>query len=527
MTPPDKNHLQIRCPSCSQKFKVGVELMGRMVECGACEQRFQVSEDVLSKGEKFYPGERSKGALSSFQRVPGPTIGVSAAVPAVPGPHQDPGYYSPITRVSWFRIVVGWIGAILILVLAVLLPTGSPGALSALPVGMKALIALIGGGIGVVMLGFANPRTWKRTLPIAAVFAAAFLSVPFIFQSNLAPVNAGKTEVEVISRNEVDAKTTASKEDIDAIAGLRPLEAEIDKLKASGKSSSAYGVWLREMNDSNRLSVRDYLIRAAGASHGSIIYPREDRNYLMVLTGVSMTIDQLAEITKKIALQQKLHPELSVIEVKVDASVFVEGPLDKLMDKGSPAFYDLNKRELESVQLERVGRAVRRLADVEPKIYRDDITRQLVSLLTMDQVDFQGDVARALSVWAEDPKVASAAAMLRLKRLHEGERRIPVELIALLSKAKNAEALPIVEGLWLKDATGWERHFADFGPMIEPLVIKRLPELTASMKHSAGRLLGMVGTSASLPVLEAAKEKADPEMRVIIENSERSIRERN
>lgn len=527
MTPPDKNHLQIRCPSCSQKFKVGAELMGRMVECGACEQRFQVSEDVLAKGEKFYPGERDKGALSSFQRVPGPTIGVSASTPAVPGPHQEPGYYTPITRVSGFRIAVGWLGALLILGLAVLLPTGSPGPLSVLPVMTKAMVAVVGGAIGVALLGFANPRTWKRTLPIAAVFAAAFLSVPFIFQSQLAPVVTETGEKEVIARKEIDAPASAAEEDIDAIAGLRPLEAEIDKLKASGKSSSAYGVWLREMNDSNRLSVRDYLIRAAGASHGSIIYPREDRNYLMVLTGVSMTIDQLAGVTKKIALQQKLHPELNVIEVKVDSSVFVEGALDKLMDKQSPAFYDLNKRELESVQLERVGRAVRRLADAEPKIYRDDITRQLVSLLTMDQVDFQGDVARALTVWAEDPSVASAAAMLRLKRLHEEERRIPVELITLLSKAKNAEALPIVEGLWLKDATTWEHHFAEFGSMIEPLVIKRLPDLAISMKHSAGRLLGMVGTSASLPALEAAKEKADPEMRVIIENSERSIRERN
>jgi hypothetical protein len=50
--------------------------------------------------------------------------------------------------------------------------------------------------------------------------------------------------------------------------------------------------------------------------------------------------------------------------------LFIEGPIEKLSNKQDPAFYELNKRELESIDLERAKRAVQRLAEAEPKIYR-------------------------------------------------------------------------------------------------------------------------------------------------------------
>lgn len=528
MTPADKSHVLIRCPSCSQKFKVGTELMGRTVECGGCEHRFAVSEEVMERGEKFYPGERDRRALEHFQRVPGPKIGVTASTPAVPGPHQEKGYYSPITRVSAFRIAMGWVGVVLILALVALLRVNAPGPLSDLPFGMRLAIAAAGGVVGVGLLTFANPRTRKRTVPISIAFAAIVLAVPFVFQSKVTDTKGNETAAPVEKPGVTDkAPVELTLEELRTKIGIRPLETEIRRLKDSGSGAKAYGIWLRDMGDSNRLAVRDYMIRTSGASPTSIIYPRENRDYLMVLTGLDKNLDEIAEITQPIALKQQILPELDLVEVKVDAAAFLEGPLDKLTDKADPAFYDLNKRELESIQLERVGRAARRLADAEPKLYRRDITRQLIKLLAMDNLDNYNDIARALVIWAEDPAEAAGAALIRLKRLHAAKKPVPPDLVELLAKSENSEALPLVEQLWLADAVNWERWFGDFGPIAEPVILARFPTLDPVMRHSAARLLARVGTKASLPTLETARRKAEPEMIVLIEAAEKAISERN
>ncbi|HVJ45022.1 MAG TPA: hypothetical protein VM511_01470, partial [Luteolibacter sp.] len=238
------------------------------------------------------------------------------------------------------------------------------------------------------------------------------------------------------------------------------------------------------------------------------------------------TLEDVAKVTQKIAVRQLLHPELDLVEVRVDASVFIEGSLEKLADKSSPAFYDLNRRELESIQLDRVSRAVRRLSDAEPKIYRDDVTRLLIGLMATEQLDFYGDVSKALLVWAEDPSQASAAAMMRLKRLHEEEKRIPPELVELLAATKTAAALPIVRKLWEKDSTDWERLFGQFGKDAEPVLLEGFEDLEIILKHSAVRILGLVGTKASIPALEKSRTKGGTEINVLIDQTLKAIESR-
>ena len=44
---PETDMVTIRCPGCGQRFKVGPELEGKMVECGTCDHRFRVEEGVI------------------------------------------------------------------------------------------------------------------------------------------------------------------------------------------------------------------------------------------------------------------------------------------------------------------------------------------------------------------------------------------------------------------------------------------------------------------------------------------------
>jgi hypothetical protein len=307
--------------------------------------------------------------------------------------------------------------------------------------------------------------------------------------------------------------------------GTEPLEEELRRVNESGTKLHSYGIWLRDLPDSNQLSVRDYVLRSTGADPSSNFYPR-DGDYLMVVTGLDMTLEELAAVTSRFGLNQKIHPEIQLVETKVDSSVFVQGSLEKLSDKNSPAFYNLNKRELESIELDRVSSAVNRLADAEPKIYRDDITRSLISLLGVGQVDFTGPICKALMVWAVDPVPAGNAAFARLLRLREANQTVPPDMIALLAKAQNEKAVPIVQALWLDDATSWERLFGDFGPIAEPGILTLFPKMEGTIRHSATRVLGRVGTRATLPVLEAAKPTAEPELVVLIADAEKAIKAR-
>ena len=520
------NPLTIRCPSCSQKFKVGAELMGRIVECGACEKRFTVNDEAIQKATKFYPGERNQHALEGFARVDGPKIGVEAATPIPRG--VEHGYFSPISRVGPVRLALGWSGALLILAAMVILQLQF--LVADIPVATQAMIALAAGVIGLLLIVWANPRSRMRSLSIGGIAAAILLSVPFVFRSKRTttpPDPARATIVDTSPRKEASPPEEEGIDQLKKRIGIQPLETEVRRLAQSGSDLRAYGLWLRDMSESNRLFVRDYMLRTASASPSSVIYPRDNRDYLMVLTGLDKSIEEIAAIAARIGPQPKIHPDLQLVEVRVDPSVFLEGPIDKLTDKGSPAFYDLNKRELESIQLTRVKRAVERLADAEPKIYREDITRQLVVLAALPQVDFIDEVCRALMVWAEDPSVANPQLLRRLNQMHSENKKIPKSLASMLAKGEATEALPIMEELWIADATDWEPQMVEFGPPAEKGVLARFPELDPTLRHSATRILARVGGAASIPVLEAAKPKADPELVVLIDAAVRSIKERN
>jgi hypothetical protein len=220
---------------------------------------------------------------------------------------------------------------------------------------------------------------------------------------------------------------------------------------------------------------------------------------------------------------EKIYTDLSVIEVRVRNDIFIEGSIEKLSKKDDPAFYDLNKRELESIDLDRVRRAVQRLAEAEPKIYRADISRKLISLLGMDGLDFKGNICSALAVWSELPGPASEAALSVVKKLVAANETVPSEIVSLIVKERNTGIIPILDELWFKNPMAWEGLYADLSQPIEDTVIRRFPETSGTIRYSAVRILGRVGGANSLPVLTAALSGKDPELEVLIEQSKKSI----
>ncbi len=526
---PDDSLLLIRCPSCAQRFKVGEDLRERTVECGGCEHRFRITDEVIVRGRKFYPSETKSQGLNRFQRVPLP--GAESVIGVQPVRYSktpDPAILEPA---SPLRILAGGVGVsgMVLITMLLMFGNGHGGVLDGMPLESRLVMAGFVAFLGVVMLVYANPRARLKALAVGVILGGGLMAVPFFFTAG----SGSPRSQQRVSGDEPSGAVTPEKSlepaEVSATQALRnrigtsPLDAEIQRLAVEGSSKQAAGLWLRGLSDSNRFRVRDYILRVTAADPASHFYPRDGGDYLLVVTGISKSLQELADLAAVLGQTEKIYPEISVVEVRVRNEVFVEGPIEKLSRKEDPAFYDLNKRELESIDLERVKRAVQRLAVAEPKIYRSDITRRLILLLAEEGLDFKGNICSALAIWSEHAGPASAAALNVLKKLIADNKAIPQEMIALIVKEKNTDVIPILDELWFKNPMPWESLYADLGPQIEATVIERFPQTSGTIRYSAVRILGRVGGADSLPVLSAALSSADPELRVLIDQAQKSI----
>ena len=533
---PDDLLLLIRCPSCGQRFKVGDDLRGRTVECGGCEHRFRINDEVIVRGKKFYPGERRDPRLNRFQRVPlavAPPI--TGAQPVRYAEPPDPAMFEPTPPQ---RIVAGIIGVVGMILMALLLIFGANrgGMLDGMTTENRMLMAGFTGFVGLVLLVYANPRARLKAMVVGMLMAGGLLAIPMFFTTGSVPLD-GDAVPKVVEEDadgtegdpeEVLSPEQQALEDLRNKIGTGPLDSEIDRLGGVSAARTARGIWLKDLRGENRFLVMDYILRATGADPSSHFYPRGNGNYLLVVTGITLTLDEFAEVAKALGSVEGIYPELSVVEILVNNQDFIEGPIEKLNNRDDPAFYDLNKRELESIDLTRVSKAVRRLAEAEPKVYRSDITRKLIQLLEGPGVSFKGDICRALETWSETAGPAGEAALKQAKELLSRKEAVPKEMISLIVKEQNPGVIPVVDELWNADPGAWETLYGAVGEAAEETVIRRFNQSNeAIQRRSAARLLGRVGTSRSLPVLEEALPAADPELRVLLEKSIASVRSRS
>jgi predicted Zn finger-like uncharacterized protein len=521
----DDSLLLIRCPSCGQRFKVEDDLRGRTVECGGCEHRFKIQDDVIVRGKKFYPGERHEPTLNRFQRVP---MAVQSAVEGVS--YQNPPDLSTLEPVSPQRIIAGVAGGAWMALIALILILGSNrgGILDGMTTENRVLMAGFSGLLGVMMLLYANPRARKKALGVGVLMAAALVALPFLFTAGSIPLDRhSKADFSAFDPkiNESPPEVTDALK-LKELIGTQPLEDEIRKLEEKSSSKHAMGIWLRDLRQQNRILVRDYIQRVTGVPQAPHFFPRGNGDFLLLVSETDFTLEDVAKFAASLGTVLNIHTRMSVIEVKVDNDSFVSGAVEKLTDVSSPAFYDLNLKELDSIDLARVSAAVRRLAQAEPKVYRSDISRRLIGLLGTQWITFKGDVCSALSVWSEKPGPAGDVALAQAKALFEKKAEIPKDMINLIVKEKNAGVIPVLNPLWRDKPTEWERPYGDLGALAEQSLIESFPSTEGGLRQSAVRLLGRVGGKDCLPLLAGATERADSEMKVLIEKATASIQSR-
>ncbi len=526
--PETTESLSIRCPSCRQRFSVGSELMGRMVECGACDARFRINDDVILRSKKFYPGERNSLELNRFQRVP-----LSAAAPEGLQTirYAEFDQLDKLEPASPQRIMAGILGVVLMAVIALMFifSNGPGGTLSAMPLENKLVMGGFISAVGVALLVYANPRARAKAGFFGLLIAAGLLTIPFFIKG---PSVTYTTSADYPDYVDPTDPLISPGESEDPLVTLRnrfstnPLEAEQKRLESTGSNKKAYGIYITNLLQRNIYVVRDYLIRDTMAGSSSHPYPRDNGEYLMVLTDVSMDITEVAKVASLLGTTKEIHPEIGVVLVSIDNEQFEISAPDKLNNQKDPAFYTLNQRELSSIDIDRVKLAVKRLAAAEPSIYREDISGILLNLMDKPGVRFHDELSKALLVWLKDPSLAEEAALKVLQEHIAAGEPVHENLVTLVMKGKKQAGIPFVLTLWLGDPLLWERQYAEFGSVIEPSIIEQLGSENAVLRRSAINILGQIGTEKSLSPLGQLVGVEDPEVRVLAERSIKAIKER-
>ena len=515
----------IRCPSCGQRFRVAEDLVGRPVECGACENRFRISENVIIRGRKVYPGERNDRRLDFFQRVP------IANAPSTEGfvhlyddNMTDPSLFEPSAPQ---RIIAGAMGVGVMLFIGMFLIFGASrgGVLDGMVTPNRMVMAGFAGVLGTALLLYANPKARKKVLGIGMLCTLLLVSLPLFLKEGSTPLGEGVA----VNKIETPKKIEEAPELVELRnrIGTQPLEEEIYRLKAQGSTRYAVGLWLRDLREQNRFLIRDYVLRVTGADPQSHYYPRGGGDFLMVVTGITTSMDELVELCKPLGEMVKVYSALPVMEIKVRNENFVQNPIEKLNNKADPDYYALNLAELNSIDLDRMEKAVKRLMESSPKILRADITRRLIELLMVDEVDFKGDICSALAVWSELPGPAGTIALNEAEKLVAKDIEVPKEMIALVVKEGIANVTGVLDKLWQKNPTNWESLYADVGPSAEPVLLVHVGIKDDGLRRSLVRILGKVGGSDSQQALESMKATAtEPELKILIDNSLAAIRAR-
>ena len=515
--------LSIRCPACRQRFNVDKGLMDKMVECGACESRFRVSQDVIISSKKFYPGERGDPGLNQFKRTP------LATAPAPKGmqtmQYADFKHPEQLGPTSPLRVIAGISGVALMLIVALLfLFSGSPnGVFSGLELVNKLVIAGFSAFLGFVLLVYANPKARIKAVFFGLLLAAGLVSIPLFFKPVASTQNTGPGTAEVEPTQEVPTALGSGLEDLKERFGTTPLDEARSSLKKEGAAGNVFGVYLTGLVERNIYGARDYLIRETQADVSSHPYPRDNGDYLMLLTGVQGDLDLVSRIAANLGEVEETHPELGVIVIRVDNEQFIAASAEKVNNQSDPEFYILNLRELGSVDLDRVELAVNRLALAKPSIFQADISRMLVAIMEKPGVRFHDSIARALLVWAPEPGPAGVAALQIVRKYTAEGTLVPEPLVDLVVKENPPGAAPVIGELWVKNPNLWQSRYMKFGLLIEADVLEQLGAEDETLRRSALTILAAVGTDKSLPAVRALANDPEPSIRVLAERAATEI----
>lgn len=518
----EQSKIQIRCPKCTQRFLVGAELRGRMVECGACEHRFRVDDQTVSRTKKFYPGERKDPTLSRYSRPVVQEQGPASTSSHYAEPDEAPRF----EPTPFSKVLVGIAGGGLMAMMLLILITGASqsGVLNGVTTERRLVMAGFAALVGGCMLLYANPKTRAKATFFVLLAAGCLLMVPIFFTEGSEEIAVSKPGSGMEDQNLASGDQRKSASALKAAIGYAPVE---KALVEAGPNGRVLAIWLKGLRESNLEMVQNFLVRVSGAAEASHLYPRLKQHYLLVLVNPQMSSELLMKECSRLGVVDQYVPEIHLIDVTVENDRFAQQPIAKLSDKKDGSFYQLNLRELQGIDLRRVNEAIIRLSLAPPVQSRDDIVKRLIELLAISDKEMLINISKALMVWSNGKDRAPAAVTKVALDYYQKTQTLPHEVVAFLSKWRQPEIYPILDELWHQEPVVWEEIYMKSGQPAEERILKRLVDSSKQHRMSAARIASRVGGEKTLALLEQliAQEK-DLELQSCFENTYDTIAQR-
>ncbi len=165
----------------------------------------------------------------------------------------------------------------------------------------------------------------------------------------------------------------------------------------------------------------------------------------------------------------------------------------------APGFYPRNFEDLSSWSDERRVDALRHLAVAPPTAMRGEITRAIRNLLKDAKPEIRREAIRAYANWGDDDRI-----LVLLPALGDPDYFTREYAMQMLGKLHDARAAPaLCELLESNDARPAMQALITLGPVAEPALLDRLNRGSDQAQRCVVEVLATIGTSKSLPALNA------------------------
>lgn len=514
--------LRIQCPSCSRQFKVGEELMGRMVECGACGDRFRFEQDVVVPDrQKFYPGDIKRPGIRGAGRAPKVSPGPVGFQPIQYETSSTAADVIPLSPQRKFALLVGssvFVGSILLFVLG----SEPGGMLQDIDRQKRLVIAAFLSLVGIGLLGWGTRSRkvgWFSGIVLAVIVLTLSALVPIhytldpeIVNSPIKPLPSYDRESGAAMRRE----KRLSAEEIMELIGYAPVKKAMATFTTADRDGSerVVALWIPEMEERFKFQIQKYLQRTLKTKERPSYLGRRD-GALFVVGGIENTFDELQDVVSNFGVVDDIYPEIRLITMTLDSDRFLGvSPqlMERLTDREHQAFYVKNLQELSHIDIDRAKAAAVRLSTVEPKRFRKEVTNQLVILIQSDLgAEYQDAFVQALGVWSEPEDGTDVAVVRGLNSLMKAQDTVPKSMIDFLVARKSPSVSSVLEVLWSEDPQSWETSMISLGESSQDAALRKLGSEDRGLLFSAIRILDRVGTKSSLPAMKAALAQADSE----------------
>ena len=526
--------LQIQCPACSRRFHVHEDLTGKTVECGACDQRFKVSpETVIENKDKFYPGEYHDALLDRLGKKPHRKVQKVSFAQAEYSPDTEAEAVLPATAGQKIAVMVG-IVFFLLYTLVFVLGSGKGSVFQDVDMTKRLILAGFVAFCSSVLIIF-GAKGWRARSFLFSLFLTACL-IALVFVMPIHKIPSTGEWADDGSQNELPGNGEDLPEQVEGEVSVvkrrvdyRPMQREIEKHtnEEEGEDGLAMvtGIYIGDIKENDVQVVQEYLQRKLSlpSNEAPAAYQRNGgKDRFIVFSGLVQRFESFVKHCEVLG-KVKTHPEIRVIEVELDKSIFAEPSREvqrQMTDPTKPSYFLVNLDQLNHVNLRRVKLAVGRFASPPPegveirKMPR--MIEELIRLLREESdVELVGDVGHALQIWAKDDKETVTTVGRIVVSWSKIGRFIPTSLVEFLLENGSEDSALVIDSLWGKSPERWSEYYAKLGPVIESRLTNHLETSPDELKKAALGILRKIGTRKSLPILGKYTDHQDDEIKIL------------